>query len=119
MTNEVGVQSVTLTAGETVQQKAISPYTVNVLLRADSDNAGTVYVAFGKYTAGTGDITLSAGESISINISEDLKLKMAMGYALCPEDFLPDISYKGSAADQTLYVDIFTLSIPKDKMVCW
>ena len=116
---DLGIQTETLTAGVAVLQKTIAPFTVNVLLRCPATNTHKVYCSFGQLTATTADIVISAGETISIDISDDLHLKASMGFGIQNNDFIPNMSYLGGAAAQTLYIDTFTLNIPKTGLTQW
>jgi hypothetical protein len=101
-------QNLTLTVSATSQTALLPPRCVAVVLRALETNAATSYFQFNSPTATTGDSRLRVSETLAIDYTDMLQLKVLIGEDLNDNDFMRCISYVGNAADVIL-VEAFTL----------
>jgi len=93
----------------TAAVKDIATPCVMMLLRCPASNNDNVYVNLGDITANSGDMIIQPGESINIDITGILKLKLAMGLELIESDYITKVSYLAASGTQALWVDVFTL----------
>lgn len=77
----------------------------SLLLRCPSANTANVLVNLGGATATTGDLIISAGETISLDISPVLLAKILKNTPLVDSDFLRSLSHKSVSGTQTLQFD--------------
>jgi hypothetical protein len=101
----VGAQSAVLTVGTTIQYFNIGFKTTTIMLRAPSGNTQNITIGIGAFDVLGGSIIVRPAESISVDISNILLLKKAMGLNLTDDDFISRISAIAGGAGQTLYLD--------------
>ena len=103
----MAVYTYNLTAGTTSLNLSLPFSSVSVLLRCPSSNTADVYVNFYGTGANTQSTRIRAGESITLSHENYLLLKAQLNAQITQLDYIQGLSYYSSAANQTLYLDVF------------
>lgn len=99
---------INITVAATTETYPLPPRTVALLLRAATGNAGTTYLGFNKPNATTTQFQLRPSETVTLDLSEALNLKISLGEELSENDFFRYVSVIGTAAD-TITIEPVTL----------
>ena len=106
----MAVYTYTLTAGTTSLNQSLPFGSVSILLRCPSSNTADVYVNFYGTGANTQSTRIRAGESIELSHENFLLFKAQLNQPINQLDYVQGLSYYSTAANQTLYIDVFVWS---------
>lgn len=106
----MSAQTVTVTPTTTPTDINLGFKTTTLMFRAKSDNATDILIKLGTYAILGGNLLLRAGETISVDITNILMLRLMMLQSLNEDDFITKINYTATGAGaNTLYIDALSL----------
>ena len=105
----ISAQSQSVTAGAAWVDLNIPFFTTTILLRALSTNTDNIQIQLGAFDVLGGNIILRPNESLSIDITQILQLKVALGQKITMEDYINKLTYYGAASNPVMYIDVLGL----------